>query len=402
MLQTWALFFYEEKEGLPSSVLYHKKKEIIFMEKDTLLNIRKNAANTPLHEKHRQIDLAKKKSEQLEIENELRRTYIELIDDKLFSAASDDSLMDKPIQAIVKLTGTNELDEIVVESLREYYEANKMNFSYDKKEQAIRVSIAEAPENEACLGSLLLATKIRTASSGKYAAVVYIDDLYDKFVNGESIDSIVKTVVKLCNANTPSADFDINNYDEIRPHLFMSLVNAELNENNKDLLAEPFLDLLKIVKIIVPDKRNSGLITVKKDMLDIWEKTATEVFADAMSAKNPYTALTHSPVSIYLMGEDDNIPMEFVTNEIKSFGAGAILYDDKAVLKELAEKYDADLVIMPSSVHEVLTVPYTEDVDIDYIKNTIKNINDSLVNEKDILSYSAYKYSRDTNQVEIL
>ena len=251
-------------------------------------------------------------------------------------------------------------------------------------------------------GTNLAGISIKTESSGKYAAVVYIDDLYDKFVNGESIDSIVKTVVKLCNANTPSADFDINNYDEIRPHLFMSLVNAKLNENNKDLLAEPFLDLLKIVKIIVPDKRNSGLITVKKDMLDIWGKTATEVFADAMSAKNPYTALTHSPVSICLMGEDDNIPMEFVTNEIKSFGAGSILYDDKAMLKEIAKKYDTDLIILPSSVHEVLTIPYADDADMDYLKNTIKNINNDLVNKKDILSYSAYKYSRDTNSVEIL
>ena len=250
-------------------------------------------------------------------------------------------------------------------------------------------------------GTNLAGISIKTESSGKYAAVVYIDDLYDKFVNGESIDSIVKTVVKLCNANTPSADFGITDYDKIRPHLFMTLVNAELNKDNENLLADSFLDLLKIVKIRVPGENPGGVITVTKDMPEMWGVTATQVFIDAISAKNPYTELTHSPVSIYLMGEADNIPMEFVTNEMKSFGSGAILYGDKAVLKELAEKYDADLVIVPSSVHEVLTVPYTEDVDIDYIKSTIKNINDSLVNEKDILSYSAYKYSRDTNSVEI-
>lgn len=46
------------------------------MERDTLLNIRKNAANTPLHERHQQIDLAKKKSESLEIEEELRTGLI--------------------------------------------------------------------------------------------------------------------------------------------------------------------------------------------------------------------------------------------------------------------------------------------------------------------------------------
>lgn len=157
------------------------------MEKDTLLNIRKNAANTPLHKRHQQIDLAKKKSESLEIEEELRKTYIELIDAKLFEAASDDSLMDKPIQAIVKLTGTNGLDKIIVENLREYYETNKMNFSYDKKKQAIRVSIAEAPKNETCLGSLLLATKIRTDFNLSY-------DLFIKTMNELRTGLIISAV----------------------------------------------------------------------------------------------------------------------------------------------------------------------------------------------------------------
>ena len=202
--------------------------------------------------------------------------------------------------------------------------------------------------------------------------------------------------------HTPASDFSISDYDKIRPHLFMTLVNAELNKDNENLLADSFLDLLKIVKIRVPGENPGGIISVTKDMPEMWGVTATQVFIDAISAKNPYTELTHSPVSIYLMGEDDNIPMEFVTNEMKSFGSGAILYDDKAVLKELAGKYDTDLIILPSSVHEVLTVPYTEDVDADYLKDTIKNINDSIVNKKDILSYSAYKYSRDTNSVEIL
>lgn len=243
---------------------------------------------------------------------------------------------------------------------------------------------------------------IKTATSGKYTAVVYVDDLYNDFVNGESIENIVKNVMNECNTHTPASDFSISDYDKIRPHLFMTLVNAELNKDNENLLADSFLDLLKIVKIRVPGENPGGIITVTKDMPEMWGVTATQVFIDAISAKNPYTELTHSPVSIYLMGEDDNIPMEFVTNEMKSFGSGAILYDDKAVLKELAGKYDTDLIILPSSVHEVLTIPYAEDVDADYLKNTIKNINDSIVNKKDILSYSAYKYSRDTNSVEIL
>ena len=75
---------------------------------------------------------------------------------------------------------------------------------------------------------------IKTTTSGKYAAVVYVDDLYNDFVNGESIEDIVKNVMKACNTHTPASDFGITDYDKIRPHLFMTLVNAELNKDNEN------------------------------------------------------------------------------------------------------------------------------------------------------------------------
>lgn len=241
---------------------------------------------------------------------------------------------------------------------------------------------------------------LRTTASGKYTAVVNVDDLYDDFTSGTDISTIVESLIRQCNEQMPKSNFNINNYANVRPNLFVTLVNAELNENEKDALADPFLDLLKIVKIIVPSGKNSGLVTVKKSMLDVWGVTATEVFMDAISAKHPYAVPVNDTVS-NMIGTDDDAPFEFVTNEMKSFGAAVILYNDKEVLKKLAKKYDDDLVIIPSSVHEVLVLPYDDGSILDYLKGTIKHVNDNFVEKADILSYSAYKYDRSKNYIEI-
>lgn len=241
---------------------------------------------------------------------------------------------------------------------------------------------------------------LRTKASGKYTAVVNIGDLYDDFTSGTDISTIVESLIRQCNEQMPKSNFDINNYANVRPNLFVALVNAELNENEKDALADPFLDLLKIVKIIVPSGKNSGLVTVKKSMLDVWGVTATEVFMDAISAKNPYTMPVNDTIS-NIIGVNDDAPFEFVTNKMKFFGASVILYDDKAVLKKLAKKYDDDLVIIPSSVHEVLVLPYYDGSDLDSLRETIKHVNNSIVEKADILSYSAYKYDRSKNSIEI-
>lgn len=241
---------------------------------------------------------------------------------------------------------------------------------------------------------------LRTKASGKYTAVVNVDDLYDDFNSGTDISTIVESLIRQCNEQMPKSNFDINNYADVRPNLFVALVNAELNENEKDALADPFLDLLKIIKIIVPSGKNSGLVTVKKSMLDVWGVTATEVFMDAISAKNPYTVTVNDTIS-NMIGVNDDSPFEFVTNKMKFFGASVILYDDKAVLKKLAKKYDDDLIIIPSSVHEVLVLPYYDGSDLDYLSGTIKHVNNSVVEKADILSYSAYKYDRSKNSIEI-
>ena len=59
----------------------------------------------------------------------------------------------------------------------------------------------------------------------------------------------------------------------------------------------------------------------------------------------------------------------------------------------------ADLVILPSSVHEVLLIPNDEHVSFDDLAHTVSHINRAEVPVEDRLSDQIYLYSREQDAV---
>lgn len=200
------------------------------MERDALLKIREEAKNTPLHKKYREINLAKNQCELFETEDALRKTYMELIDNALFDAASDRGLIDKPIEANIKLKGTKELAEITARNLEGYYKANKMNFSYDKKEKTVNVSIAEAPENGTYLSTILLATKIRTDINLSY-------DLFIKTMNELRTDLTISAINNETMAITAHKTIILRKIDSFIDR-FINAVKEEFEKGGIDVKTE--------------------------------------------------------------------------------------------------------------------------------------------------------------------
>lgn len=90
--------------------------------------------------------------------------------------------------------------------------------------------------------------------------------------------------------------------------------------------------------------------------------------------------------------------MFVLSNERKINGASIILYNEQ--LAELSDKLSDDLLIMPSSIHEVLAVPASSMDAID-LKQMVREVNDTEVSEQEILGYSVYRYNRETGTIEV-
>ena len=77
-------------------------------------------------------------------------------------------------------------------------------------------------------------------------------------------------------------------------------------------------------------------------------------------------------------------------------GAAIMLY--REYFEELAETLESDLMILPSSIHEVIITKWEED--IRGAKETVKTTNENEVKIEDRLSNSIYRYKRKEKRIE--
>lgn len=98
--------------------------------------------------------------------------------------------------------------------------------------------------------------------------------------------------------------------------------------------------------------------------------------------------------------EDDICPMYVATNSKKLNGACVMLYD--GLLHDFARKVGRSFYIIPSSIHEVILIPDTLDMDIRYMKAMVKEVNGTEVALDEVLSDNVYRYDIDTDRIEMM
>ena len=87
-----------------------------------------------------------------------------------------------------------------------------------------------------------------------------------------------------------------------------------------------------------------------------------------------------------------------LSNESGMYGAGTIFYPD--VLKEIADNMETDLFIITSSVHEALIIPNPNcNVDVEELREMIKEVNETAVKDEEVLSDNLYMYDRDSDRL---
>ena len=89
--------------------------------------------------------------------------------------------------------------------------------------------------------------------------------------------------------------------------------------------------------------------------------------------------------------------MYILTNKLKIHGATCITYP--RLLKRISDYLEDDLVIIPSSIHEVLILPASitqKDYSYEELEAMITETNDTVLTDDEVLSTHAYIYEKDT------
>lgn len=247
--------------------------------------------------------------------------------------------------------------------------------------------------------------------------VVYLDSFFEQYEKGDiDVAGIAKTVADIYMANKWNHDFDmesITDFEKVKDHIIPCVYNTEANsENLKTMPSRQVVDLSIYYRLEIPFSGNegNGYVTIHNNLMEQWnvsEEELTEIAWKNLRENHPYLfknmfeVLNESILSDEVNIDEipqDAIPMYILSNEDKCNGAVYML--DLELLNKIA-KYlmNDDLVILPSSRHEVIVLPAREATEYEYLKSMVMEVNRTQVSDEDYLSDSVYFYNIISNEL---
>ena len=224
---------------------------------------------------------------------------------------------------------------------------------------------------------------------------VYLDDFDDE-------DEAVEEIVKIFERPLPTV-----NIGEIARPENLRIAIANKGNAGTDLTRE-FLDLEAYVYCNVGEFGGGfGSFKVSKANVKAFGLSEDELFKVAglnskgeTKAQTLYEVLTEmmGGRTEFLFGLEDDDRMWVLSNASKYRGASAML--DTETLESVASKVDSDLLVLPSSIHEVIVVPASMGDARDFAE-MVRDINRTEVEAVDRLSDTVYHFNRATKELTI-
>ena len=220
----------------------------------------------------------------------------------------------------------------------------------------------------------------------------------DQFEAFELTDEeIADKVIELYEKNkTPNFDTsNIMKKDYIKENAFVT-VRRPIVDNS---YTKAFLDLQLVLNVKVSESEDGEFASYKvsKKHAEVLELTE-DIFDEAIN--NTRFSVRTMGETVKSIAPDEEIPdcgLYIVSNERITQGAAAIY--NMELFKSFADLIDSDLVIIPSSIHELMVMKYDKSVSIDGLNNMVKEANETSVLPEEQLSDHVYIFSRSTNSL---
>ena len=257
-----------------------------------------------------------------------------------------------------------------------------------------------------------------------------IDDMFDKYENGESFDEIMSKVAEIVTGALDDMPKELTSdgldFEGAKDKIVMCLVNTEQNrEMLKHVPHREFEDLSIIYRWCIKNDHDGMRSTIVNDGLaeriGVNEEELYRLASENTKKILPITVRSMEDViSEMIMGDimggvpqkdEDEIafeemisdlstqnPMYVISNKSNMFGASAILYEEN--LRMLAEKLDDNLFILPSSIHECIAVPASMGI-AEELSAMVLEGNTEQVELADRLSNNVYHYDKDMRTLKL-
>lgn len=256
---------------------------------------------------------------------------------------------------------------------------------------------------------------------------IYLNSYFELYQMGKPLNVIFEEIILQYGSMYTNHHFEMDNllvFSEVKNKIIVRLINYEKNrELLKTCPYKRFLDLAVTFRYVA-DRDCHGLASslIVNEEFDEWGIELDELYQTALfntmrefpwhmeslasvilsclKRTMPEEACEEIQEEYELFSETENGVSIFVlSNDSDLNGASCILYDN--VIKNFAKVQDSNVFILPSSIHEVMLVPESDDTDPMFLQELVVEANQSAVGLIDLLSDSIYYYDRETDQITI-
>lgn len=199
-------------------------------------------------------------------------------------------------------------------------------------------------------------------------------------------------------------------YGQMKETLTIQLVPVAGNEEKLSQIPHKTLEDMALVYRfeLENNAQGSSSILLTNDMLTTYNITADQLHADAIEAavkNHPAKLQNLNDVMREMMGDMSSLllmeapsPMWVATVDDGQHGAGVIQYP--GFLDQAAKTLGGDFYVLPSSIHEVLLIADDGSMELSYLEETVRSINEADVAPEDRLSYSVFRYNSEEHIFE--
>lgn len=228
---------------------------------------------------------------------------------------------------------------------------------------------------------------------------VNMEDCYEKYCGASSMSDILEGIRDIY-MNRPNIEEPtwLKNYENVKDKFFVKV--CKYDPKNKLLDQVPYLQMSDLIMtyhiLIQQEDREVMSITVKNEMLDIWNVSLKKFRDDAMKS-----TMALFPPIFDAMERTLGFQTEMIsfTNEDFLYGAGVLFYP--GTIGKLCELCKGSFVLIPASIHDLIAINVKLVESFDDLNETIEETNEDYCdNGKEALSDYCYVYDKDYGDLE--
>lgn len=251
---------------------------------------------------------------------------------------------------------------------------------------------------------------IMMKQSDQVSPTIYLEEPYRRFCGGAGVEAILDDIVMLYEAQAKEINLDMHffcDYQCVKDRIFHKLINYDKNRKLlEDVPHFKWCDLAVVFYYAMKEEiLGKASILIHKNHSKMWGQSVNDLYRTAQYNMKRWMPELMVPMET-LVGDLTGIRMEerhetalyVLTNKEKLYGASALLYSDQ--MRDLADRLQTDLLILPSSVHEVLLLPDEREKDYIFYKRMVAEVNETQVEPEEILSGSLYRYNRKKAEIK--